>query len=175
MRSTLNRSLLRSTIRRFQSNNDKRSVDVVEIGCIRSLSESNKKGDGHSTKQWAEAGFNVIAVDNNNRAVQVCRDYLKDFSNVRVILSDGVTFIANMEHDADIFFLDAMGPTASGYQEFHFKLFESASKHLKQGGVIIVDDVDLSNGEKAGIILKRAPAMGFKATIQGSMALFEKE
>ena len=67
-----------------------------------------------------------------------------------------------------------MGPTAEGYQEFHFKLFTGAVKHLKPGGVIIVDDVDFADGGKAGVILKRAPSLGFKAMIQGSMALFEK-
>ena len=94
-------------------------------------------GAGHSTVYWAAKGLSITSVEDNHDWFQVVRDALKDKANAQVFFkedpNDYVNSIQLSNTEFDVVIIDG---------SHRKECIKVASKKLKPGGVLIVDNTD---------------------------------
>lgn len=78
---------------------DRKPVNILEIGCARSLAPESKGGDGWSSLFWAEyiaefgGSLTIVDIDANN--LNNCKTLLSKFANqnIKFIVGDGLNYI----------------------------------------------------------------------------------
>ena len=128
---------------------------IFETGTVR---VENDFGGGYSTYIFGECislfGGKLITVDNNSTNIETSKRLTKNFaSNITYILDDSLRVIENYNEKIDLLYLDSFDcpieGDASESQNHNLKEFKLAEHKLKENSIILIDDVNFSNGGKA--------------------------
>lgn len=129
---------------------------IFETGTLRLKDDF---GGGYSTYIFGECislfGGKLITVDINETNINTCKEITKEFSkNITYIVSDSLKTIEECDLKFDLLYLDSydcpIEGDASDAQKHNLNEFILAEKkNLKDSTLILIDDVNFSNGGKA--------------------------
>lgn len=154
---------------------------IVETGTTRIL--GNMGGDGHFSLVASDVARFVNGqlhtVDINPEYIEVCKfvtERNKDF--VRYHASDSVEFLHNFAQRIDLLYLDSMDFITTGDpnppQDHAVKEYEAAKNKLHDKSIIVIDDVALPHGGKAGKLLPILQSDGWRIRFLGYQVVFSK-
>lgn len=149
---------------------------IVETGTIRSDEPRYVRGDGHSARKFAEyLRFNggvLYSIDIDPEAVKLAKSILNiQYADVEihVIHSDSVEWLLNFEQEIDILYLDSANDSKLILNEA-----KAGCPKLKEGGYILIDDIDESLGEKGKLVIPYLEKQGYELIEKGYQILFRK-
>ena len=128
---------------------------IFQTGNVR---VENDFGGGYSTYIFGECislfGGKLITVDNNSTNIETSKRLTKNFaSNITYILDDSLRVIENYNEKIDLLYLDSydcpIEGDASASQTHNLNEFLLAESKLHDKTLILIDDVNFSNGGKA--------------------------
>lgn len=128
---------------------------IFETGTVR---VENDFGGGYSTYIFGECislfGGKLITVDNNSTNIATSKRLTKDFaSNITYILDDSLNYIKTYNETIDLLYLDSYDCPIEGdateSQKHNLNEFLLAEGKLHSKSMILIDDVNFSNGGKA--------------------------
>ena len=153
---------------------------IFETGTVR---VENDFGGGYSTYIFGECislfGGKLITVDNNSTNIETSKRLTKNFaSNITYILDDSLRVIENYNEKIDLLYLDSFDcpieGDASESQNHNLKEFKLAEHKLKENSIIIIDDVNFSNGGKARLTHEYLENNKYKLIYSNQQSLWVK-
>jgi glycosyltransferase involved in cell wall biosynthesis len=141
----------------FHSNNGRL---IVEVGSIRE--RGNIQGDGYSTVAWAQHAEKVYTVDIDPAATALTQEETAEFGNVVAVTQDGIDFLNAFTEPIDLLYLDAWDAHAIGSKENHLRAYIAACKNLHHRSLILIDDTDLGDHSKGGLVIPQALQDGWR-------------
>lgn len=133
---------------------------IFETGTVRL---ENDFGAGYSTYIFGECvskfGGNVITVDISDVNIKTCMRITKEFSkNITYIIDDSLKTIQNYTGNIDLLYLDSydcpIEGDATDAQLHNLSEFKLSEKFITRDTVILIDDVNFSNGGKSKLTHK---------------------
>ena len=153
---------------------------IFETGTVR---VENDFGGGYSTYIFGECislfGGKLITVDNNSTNIETSKRLTKNFaSNITYILDDSLRVIENYNEKIDLLYLDSFDcpieGDASESQNHNLKEFKLAEHKLKENSIILIDDVNFSNGGKARLTHEYLENNKYKLIYSNQQSLWVK-
>ena len=153
---------------------------IFETGTVR---VENDFGGGYSTYIFGECislfGGKLITVDNNSQNIETSKRLTKNFaSNITYILDDSSRVIENYNEKIDLLYLDSFDcpieGDASESQNHNLKEFKLAEHKLKENSIILIDDVNFSNGGKARLTHEYLENNKYKLIYSNQQSLWVK-
>jgi len=147
-----NTSFLR-TIDQIEKTFFNQSINIVETGTIRGLSETSKMGDGWSSYHWGmycnKTNSNLWCVDIDPNAIdhtkEVHKKYVQNIS-VEYHVKDSIKFLREFDKQIDFLFLDSYDycgdeENIRKCHEHQLNEIKAAYPKLSDFAIILIDDV----------------------------------
>lgn len=153
---------------------------IIETGCLRL---ENDFGAGYSTYIFAECinifGGKLVTVDITPSHMETCKLLTKSFQvNVTYIVDDSLKILKNYSDRIDLLYLDSydcpIEGDASESQKHNLNEFILAENKLHDKSLILIDDVDFSNGGKARMTHDYLKKNNYKLIYQQQQSLWNK-
>ena len=153
---------------------------IFETGTLRL---ENDFGAGYSTYIFGECvslfGGRLITVDINSSNIETSKRITKSFEKyITYITDDSLNVIKNFNDKIDLLYLDSYDcpliGDASDAQNHNFNEFILAENKLKDDSLILIDDVNFSNGGKAKKTHEYLFSNKYKLILEKQQSLWKK-
>jgi predicted O-methyltransferase YrrM len=153
---------------------------IFETGTLRL---ENDFGAGYSTYIFGQClslfGGNLLTVDISPINMDTCKRITQEFSNnITYITDDSLNTIRNFEGKIDLLYLDSFDcpveGDASESQKHNLNEFKLAEHKLHEKSLILIDDVNFSNGGKARLTHEYLENNGYKMLLINQQSLWTK-
>lgn len=136
---------------------------------------------GHSTMLFAAQCQLLWSVDIDPEASELARQNLQDWrhrttAEVRFLVGDAMQVLSKLSEPVDLFYLDAWDIILGGdYAANHLKAYYAARHLLHPDSVIAIDDVDIDDGGKGGLLIPHLLAEGWQLVAFGRQAILVQD
>jgi len=153
---------------------------IFETGTLRL---ENDFGGGYSTYIFGECvslfGGKLITVDINPNNIEISKRITKPFEKyITYITDDSLNTIKNFNGEIDLLYLDSydcpIEGDASESQKHNLTEFKLAENKLKEKSIILIDDVNFSNGGKAKLTHEYLKSNNYKLLKEFQQSVWEK-
>ena len=153
---------------------------IVETGCLRL---ENDFGAGYSTYIFGECvtlfGGNLITIDNTPHHMKTCKVLTDKFkNNITYITDDSLNTLRNFTKTIDLLYLDSYDCPIEGdatlSQQHNLNEFILAENKLHDKSLILIDDVNFSNGGKSKLTHEYLQKNKYKLIYQNQQSLWTK-
>jgi predicted O-methyltransferase YrrM len=153
---------------------------IVETGTIRMV---NDYGAGYSTYIFGDMinrfGGELITVDISKENIELCKIITSNFSkNIVYITDDSLNFLSSFNKKIDLLYLDSydcpIDGDATDSQKHNLNEFIYAEKNLKDNSIILIDDVNFSNGGKSKLTHEYLEKHNYKKIYELQQSVWSK-
>jgi hypothetical protein len=147
---------------------------IIEIG-----TGIHGEMSGNSVLVWAKSttAQKIIAIDLEQARLDEVRNATMQYSNVEVVLADGIQFLQNFSLKIDLLYLDFWVPDieedliGTGRSEAYKQAFLAAKYKMNDRSMILIDDTDHIAPWKHTLIVPLARIEGYKVLYTGRQTL----
>ena len=143
---------------------------IVELGSIRS--PGSIAGDGCSSLAWAwyaaTHSGHLFTIDLDPHATAVTTTATAPYApHVTALNLDGHAFLHDFPQPINLLYLDALDAFLPGSAEWHLTAFLLALPNLHPLSLVLIDDTDQPEPNKASLVIPYALARGWRIARRG--------
>lgn len=153
---------------------------ILETGTIRL---ENDYGAGYSTYIFGDMinrfGGELITVDISKENIDLCKTITSDFSkNITYINDDSLEFLSTFNKKINLLYLDSydcpIEGDATASQNHNLQEFLLSENNLDEKSIILIDDVNFSNGGKAKLTHEYLSSHNYKKIYELQQSVWSK-
>lgn len=152
--------------------------NIIEVG-----TGIHGKLSGNSMLVWAKKtnANRIIAIDLNQERLNEVSKVTQEYSNVELVLADGIDYLKNFREPIDLLYLDFWVPDpdgvtpGSGRADAYKEAFIAAKDVLREKSLILIDDTDHVCPWKHTYIIPLARENGYRVLYTGRQTLLIRE
>ena len=134
---------------------------------------------GNSMLVWPKktSAEKIIAIDLESARLEEVREATKGYSNIELILTDGIDFLRNFSFKIDLLYLDFWTPDpgesipGTGRSNAYLDAYIAAKPKMNNRSIILIDDTDHIHPWKHTLVVPEARKDGFKVLYTGRQTL----
>lgn len=150
---------------------------IIEIG-----TGIHGKMAGNSMLVWPKktSAKRIIAIDLEQRQINEVREVTHQYSNVELVLADGIEYLKKFSAKIDLLYLDFWAPDpggtipGSGKAEAYREAYNAAKDKMNTHSMILIDDTDHIHPWKHTYIIPLARKDGYTVLYTGRQTLLKR-
>ncbi len=137
---------------------------------------------GNSMLVWTQktCAKRIIAIDLDQKRLDEVKEATSQYSNVELVLSDGIEYLNKISRIIDLLYLDFWAPDTegklpgTGRAEAYREAYIAAKDKMKTHSMILIDDTDHIHPWKHTYIVPLAREHGYSVLYTGRQTLLKR-
>ena len=150
---------------------------IIEVG-----TGMHGEMSGNSMLVWTQktCAKRIIAIDLDQKRLDEVKEATSQYSNVELVLSDGIEYLNKISRIIDLLYLDFWAPDTegklpgTGRAEAYREAYIAAKDKMKTHSMILIDDTDHIHPWKHTYIVPLAREHGYSVLYTGRQTLLKR-